>query len=183
MIVAASGRHGQSHSHVTRPLIPKLRHRSRVSSATCGSVLEMSLNVVGHPSGDVAHGVREEPVEERDADIVGAASDAVPMRAAVASPGCTADVGGNAHPRSRPARLPTPGPGKCRETADPQTGRNPAVISRRATGRQLAAPVGARVRLLRNWPACFVPRSIPSVSFTIPRFVARRRSWGQRPAP
>ena len=183
MIVAASGRHGQSHSHVTRPLMPEapppLEGIERDVRIRLGDV----VNVVGHPSGDVAHGVREEPVEERDADIVGAASGAVPMRAAVASPGCTADGGGNAHPRSRPARLPAPGPGKCRETADPQTGRNPAVISRRATGRQLAAPVGARVRLLRNWPACFVPRSIPSVSFTIPRFVARRRSWGQRPAP
>jgi hypothetical protein len=50
---------------------PEPRHRSRVSSARRGSFLDMSVDVVGYGPGDVARGVREEPVEERDAYVVG----------------------------------------------------------------------------------------------------------------
>lgn len=160
MIVAASGRHGQSHSHVTRPLMPyappPLEGIERDVRIRLGDV----VNVVGHPSGDVAHGAREEPVEERDADIVGAASDAVPMRAAVASPGCTADIAGNAHPRSRPARLPAPGSGKCRETADPRTRPKPcgdfATGDGATVGGSRSAPVSACCAIGRP-ASCLVP--------------------------
>jgi hypothetical protein len=97
-----------------------------------------------------------------NSDIMGAASDAVPMRAAVASPGCTADVGGNAHPRSRTARLPAPGPGKCRETADPRTRPKPcgdfAEGDGATVGGSRSAPVSACCAIGR--PASYL---IPSL--------------------